>query len=303
MTHSGLVDDGIARVHWQEMKRGLGADSGDAIVVVWAPESDAATAAREVLIRARETLEGIPAETRQAHGDGTTGFERILPGPDRMYPDTDTPPLPIPDTTVTEVRARLGEAPWERKARYEKAGLDSRSAGVLSVAPWADLFDELAPDHGPVAQRLATVLEKRIPYHARRNTGRKPRTAEEIPEASRLGPLVRALEAGEILPEALVWAVDRVLRDSRTSPDDVVAEFRIRAEDEVRLEGVVSDVTARALKMTYRSPGTIMRWAMGEVMREFFGRVPAVEIAGRLAALLEGEESNATGASAEEEGQ
>ncbi len=27
--------------------------------------------------------------------DGTNGFERILPGADRMYPDTDLPPKKI----------------------------------------------------------------------------------------------------------------------------------------------------------------------------------------------------------------
>ena len=37
-------------------------------------------------------LDGIPNETRQPFEDGSTDFERILPGPDRMYPDTDSPP-------------------------------------------------------------------------------------------------------------------------------------------------------------------------------------------------------------------
>ena len=36
----------------------------------------------------------MPFETRQPFEDGHTDFERILPGPDRMYPDTDSPPTP-----------------------------------------------------------------------------------------------------------------------------------------------------------------------------------------------------------------
>jgi glutamyl-tRNA(Gln) amidotransferase subunit E len=108
MTHSDLGVESLEGSRWNQLGKALGSDLGDAIIVVWAPEADAATAAREILIRAREALAGIPAETRQAFPDGTTGFERILPGADRMYPDTDTPPLPISDTTITEVRACMG---------------------------------------------------------------------------------------------------------------------------------------------------------------------------------------------------
>ncbi|MFO8172905.1 MAG: Glu-tRNA(Gln) amidotransferase subunit GatE, partial [Longimicrobiales bacterium] len=92
-THSDLGVESLSGQHWIQLSRALGADPADAIMVVWAPKEDAATAAREILIRAREALQGIPAETRQAFPDGTSGFERILPGADRMYPDTDTPPL------------------------------------------------------------------------------------------------------------------------------------------------------------------------------------------------------------------
>jgi len=286
MIHSDAVDGGIAQSHWRELAAGLGAESGDAIVVVWAPEDDAATAAREVLNRARETLEGIPAETRQAHSNGTTGFERILPGPDRMYPDTDTPPLPIPDSTVAEVRAQLGETPWSRKARYLAAGLDQRAADALSVAPWADLFDELSPADGEVAKRVATTLEKRVPFHARQRTGRKPSTSRDVPGAATLEPLVRALETGEILPGALAWAVDRVLEDPKKPADAVLAEYRPRGEDQERLGEVVADVASRASRMEGRSRDTLMRWAMGEVLREFRGRVSPVEVAERLGSLL-----------------
>lgn len=286
MAHSGLKDDGISDSYWMELTRALGADSGDAIVVVWAPEDDASTAAREVLSRAREALEGIPAETRQAYPDGTTGFERILPGPDRMYPDTDTPPLPIPDSTVEEVRAQLGEAPWVRKARYKELGLAPRAAQVLSVAPWADLFDEISPQEGDPARRLAGVLEKRIPYHARRNPGSKPRTTREMPEARRLSPLVRAFEKGEIRPEALAWAVDEVLADPGRPVEEVLAKYRPRADEEEKLQSFMSEVATRAQALEGRLLGATLRWGMGEVMREFFGRAAPLEVQERLSALL-----------------
>jgi len=250
MTHSDVGRGGLISRHWKVLERALGAGSGDAIVLVWAPREDAATAAREVVIRAREALEGIPSETRQAHPDGTNGFERILPGPDRMYPDTDTPPLPIPDAMVAEVRAQLAEAPWDRQARYEELGLDERSAGVLSVAPWADLFDEVAPETGETARRLAGALEKRLPYHARQRNGAKLRTPKEVPDPTRLSPVVRALERCELRPEALVWALDDVLADPDRAVAEVLDKYRPRPDDEAELEVVISETSqaAQALK-------------------------------------------------------
>ncbi len=163
MIHSDITDYGLDPREWRELRNLLQAESDDAVVVVWATEQDAATAVREVLIRAQDALVGVPSETRQAFRDGTNGFERILPGADRMYPDTDTPPLPIADTVVAEVRDQLPETPWSREARYAESGLGFSEARRLARAEWADLFDALEPESGEVARRLAASLQKRLP--------------------------------------------------------------------------------------------------------------------------------------------
>jgi glutamyl-tRNA(Gln) amidotransferase subunit E len=287
MTHSDLGAESLSSQHWSQLARLLGAEAGDAIVVIWAPREDAATAAREVLLRAEDALVGIPAETRQAFPDGTTGFERILPGPDRMYPDTDTPPLPIPDRVVAEVRTQLSETPWVRQARYQGMGLDARMARALAVAPWAGLFDELAPKEGDAARRLAGVLEKRIPFQSRRVRGAKPRLASELPPADRLAPAIRALEAGEILPEALARVVDGLLEREDRPAEEVLALYRPGSGDEERLREAVDGAVRRAaLELEGRSPETKLRWAMGEVAPSFLGKVSPREVEGRLAAAL-----------------
>jgi glutamyl-tRNA(Gln) amidotransferase subunit E len=286
LTHSDIQRGGMVSRHWKMLARALEADSGDAIVVVWADEEDAATAAREVLIRAREALIGIPAETRQANSDGTNGFERILPGPDRMYPDTDTPPLPIPDSMVTEVRAQLAEPPWEREARYRELGLDARAAKVLSVAPWADLFDRVAPKKGNPARRLASALEKRVPFHARNGQGRKPRAAGEVPDPGRVAPVVRAVEAGEARQEALPLILDQILSEPARPVDEVLDQFRTRPEDDEALEKALAEATETLEGLAFQSSEAALRWAMGRVLRRFWGRVSPTEVEARLRELV-----------------
>jgi glutamyl-tRNA(Gln) amidotransferase subunit E len=291
MTHSDLGVESLEGSHWNQLGKALGSDLGDAILVVWAPEDDAATAAREILIRAREALAGIPSETRQAYPDGTTGFERILPGADRMYPDTDTPPLPIPDATITEVRAQMKEAPWVRETRYERMGLTPRMARHLAASPWADLFDEIAPEPGVPARRLAGALEKRIPYQARRRgRPRRPEwgkgTGELVPPVERVAPLVRALEEGKIRPEALIGALDAVLENPERPVSRILTAFRPLAVDSQRVTRIVKKVLKRAGGMEGRTPETLFRWSMGEVMRELRGRVDPTEVRGELAQAL-----------------
>lgn len=295
--------------HWHELETALGADAGDAVVVAWAPRRDAATAARELIIRAREALVGVPAETRQANPDMTTGFERLLPGPDRMYPDTDTPPLPIPDDLVAEVQAGLGESPWGRAARYRELGLDPAAAHDLAGAPWADLFDALAPQTGDVARRVATVLAQRVPFYARRvragaasrpvgshsvTYAGQPDPGDGVPPADRVSPLVRALEDGKLRPDALVWALDDVVREPDRPVDAVLEAYRPRDGEDAWLLERVRAVALRAASQGPVGPDARLEWAMGEVMRGVRGRVDPGRVRTRLAAALGPGEGTAT---------
>jgi glutamyl-tRNA(Gln) amidotransferase subunit E len=273
MAHSESADGGLCELEWAELARSVGAEEGDALVAAWMPREDAATAAREILIRVREALQGVPSETRQAFADGTTGFERILPGPDRMYPDTDTPPLPIPDSTVTEVGAQRAETPWDRQARYECLGIERRMARALAMSVWKDLFDEIAPARGEPARRLAGTLEKRLPFHLRRRRGARARYPRELPDAARLAPLVRALEQNEIRPEALVSAVDDTLKRPDRSVEEILAEYRPRSGDDELLERLAHEVAAAGRTMEGRSREVLMRWGIGPLMNELKGRI------------------------------
>jgi glutamyl-tRNA(Gln) amidotransferase subunit E len=280
LIHSDLRDYGLSPRQWKNVGKRLKVETGDALIVVWASEEDAATAVREIFIRAREALEGIPAETRQAFSDGTSGFERILPGPDRMYPDTDTPPVPIPDRTVVEIQSNLCETPWARRERYEKMGLDTPTAWRMSRAPWASLFDALAPEKAETTRRLASALEKRIPHHYRR------RKLSTLPDVERLAPMVRAIDTGEIRVEAIERILDAILERPSASADDVLDRFRPRPEDRETLEELLADVASRVESLHSKSFDAVGRWVLGEVLPPFLGRFDPCFVKGRVAEVL-----------------
>ncbi len=85
----------------------LGSEADDAQLVFWASDYDLQTAKNTIEERCRMAFEGVPNETRKSFPDGTTIFERVLPGADRMYPDTDSAPIPIKDEEIEELRKML----------------------------------------------------------------------------------------------------------------------------------------------------------------------------------------------------
>jgi glutamyl-tRNA(Gln) amidotransferase subunit E len=139
--HSDGKGDTLTSAEWQKIKKSINAEDNDAVVVVWGDEEDTNTAAKEIIIRAKEATIGIPSETRQALRDGTNGFERILPGADRMYPDTDLPPKRITNYRKNNIRIDLPKPVWDREKWYAKLKIPNDTIEPLAISRFANLFE------------------------------------------------------------------------------------------------------------------------------------------------------------------
>lgn len=110
LLHSEMHDSAPTSQAWNRIRSRLSSASDDAQVLVWGPACDMEMAVETVDERCRMAFDGVPNETRKALPDGTTLFERVLPGADRMYPDTDSAPIPIDETRIEEIRAALPQS-------------------------------------------------------------------------------------------------------------------------------------------------------------------------------------------------
>jgi glutamyl-tRNA(Gln) amidotransferase subunit E len=141
IAHTDSEGETFSSAEWTKIKKHSKMKDDDVVVVVWGNEEDSKMGISEIALRAKEAAIGVPDETRQALADGTNGFERILPGPNRMYPDTDLPPLAITDERIERIRSALSELPWDRQKRYEEMGLDPETARRMSISKRRDAFD------------------------------------------------------------------------------------------------------------------------------------------------------------------
>jgi len=117
MAHSEEFDPLFAAADWEKINTLLKPGENDAQLIIRGPEEDIKTALETVEERCRMAFAGVPPETRKSFENGTTTFERVLPGADRMYPDTDSAPIPLENEYIE----LLGKnKPEEVIERYER---------------------------------------------------------------------------------------------------------------------------------------------------------------------------------------
>lgn len=271
---------------WRKVLRSVRSDPSDTVIVVWGGSKDAQTAVEEIRIRAVDAMRGVPQETRQAYTDGGTGFERILPGPDRMYPDTDLPPKPIASQRVDAIRTRLVERPVDRAARYAKFGLSTELCSALIRSGASTAFDAVmkrVPQARPclVAHTLACHLK-----HLRReglDTDRLSHdflvdlfeiaTRHDWPKESVHDALAAAVStAGPLTRDQLASVVPAALDE-----DDLAQIVHDSLQDAVP---VPPRRTARRAARSRRARMSAQRLAsMGRVMGALRGRVHGRDVA------------------------
>lgn len=114
MAHTEDLTPLVNAKSWEQVRKLLKSKENDAQLIFWGPEEDVQTALETIEERCQMAFEGIPKETRKSFENGTTIFERVLPGADRMYPDTDSAPIPLEDEYIKKINQNLPTDIFER---------------------------------------------------------------------------------------------------------------------------------------------------------------------------------------------
>ncbi len=135
MIHSEEINPVFRTEKWQnyftEISNFFEAKSDDSQIIIWGEEADIQTALETIEERCKMLFEGIPEETRKSFADGTTIFERVLPGADRMYPDTDSAPIPLKNSYIESLSKDLPIDISDRYAQLLKWEIPSDTFNYL----------------------------------------------------------------------------------------------------------------------------------------------------------------------------
>ncbi len=272
--HSDSLDPTISNSQWHRIRKKLKAGAEDAVVVVWGSADDILTAAKEVVIRAQEATEGVPSETRCHHKDGTNGFERILPGADRMYPDTDLPPIEIKSERVATIRTTLPKMPWELSEKLVPLHLPRDVVSMLVIQKMGNLFEDLLNDPPAIDLRsLICRITQKLRHGRRKLLAVERITPEFVVDLS--GKIAR----GEVLMQALTPMLDTLLSEPGVSVEEIGAKFSVgKAPEPVEVAEMLRKNQVDLPPFASDDPEAKIRWGMGLVMPDLVGKLDAREV-------------------------
>ncbi|MBI4861128.1 MAG: Glu-tRNA(Gln) amidotransferase subunit GatE [Candidatus Riflebacteria bacterium] len=254
----------------------------DGVVVVWGPNEDTQTAVNEIRLRYLDAIDGVPNETRQPFPDGTTDFERILPGPDRMYPDTDSPPTAITRERVQGLKVALAPRPWDREARYAAAGVPARVSHYLIRRGGASLVDRLVAQAGADLKLAGFLIGERLKGLRRAGVPVHQITMERWLE------LFAALKERPVLGEAWDWIVRPMAESPLLTVREIVDRKLHGPEPADWRAAIPTAVEAVRSRLGGEDRPKLVRASVRGLVRALRGRVPMKDVVAAVTAAVGG---------------
>ncbi len=180
MTHSEDISSDIDDKLFSKIKDILNSNKGDAQVVLWGNEEDMKTAIETIEERCKLALEGVPEETRKSFEDGTTIFERVLPGADRMYPDTDSAPIPLEDKYIETLRKRIPQDVIDNYKQLKKWDIPEETYTYIFSKNLFPLIERIINELGVQPSYVGTFIGHEVKFATGHYIGPENFTFERV---------------------------------------------------------------------------------------------------------------------------
>ncbi|MGB5107087.1 MAG: Glu-tRNA(Gln) amidotransferase subunit GatE [Candidatus Zixiibacteriota bacterium] len=255
----------------------LDAEPGDAQIVLWGPPEDMKTALETIEERCKLAMTGVPNETRKSIADGTTIFERVLPGADRMYPDTDSAPISIDDNVIAEVKKALPVSVSDRLAQLREWKVPEDCFEYILRNNLIPLIEVITSECKQTPRFVATMFA-----HGLKNLqGRKKASVDFNFEKIR--QLLLFVEQRNLGNEILKKMLPEVYEHPNMDFDSVLTTIDFR---EQRIDEILEFLPAlrrKYLEIRKREDDEAkIRWVMGQMRKRAVGNVSLRELHGRI---------------------
>ncbi|MFC6835953.1 Glu-tRNA(Gln) amidotransferase subunit GatE [Halomarina ordinaria] len=237
------------------------AGEDDAVALVAASRTVAEQAIDAVAVRARDAVEGVPEETRDANPDGTSRYLRPLPGAARMYPETDVPPVSL-DPTAVETPELL----TEKVDRYaEEYGLDPGLAEQVAFGRRMPVFEAAVAD-GIDATLAAGTVESTVTELRRDDV-----PVDRLRREHFLGVLA-LVDSGDLAKEGVGDVLRTLAERPELGAEAAAEEAGLAGVDESAVRETVAEVVERNEEQVDEQGMGAFSALMGEAMGALRGK-------------------------------
>lgn len=277
MLSSEMQEPGLDEKQWNGVAKLLHASNDDAQLLIWGPAEDMPTALDSIRERCRMAFGGIPNETRKSFEDGTTIFERVLPGADRMYPDTDTPPIPLTNELIESLRKELPEDVIDRFNQLRKWNIPEDTYTYILSRNHFDLIRRLIDNLNLDPTLVGTFIGQTFRFVE----GHYAQGEEFRPEM--IYGLFKYLKQKNIHFELAGLMLPHLYEHPKMDFDSLLEIVRFKKVSEDHIVSLIPFLQKKfAETAVVRNPQNEVNWIMGELRKKAIGNVSLKKLAAML---------------------
>lgn len=209
----------------------------------------------------RQLSEKVREETRAVLPDGTTKFMRPLPGANRMYPETDIPPVVIREDYIQNLKKNLPES-WTKKlvSFKSKLKLSNQLANEILRSEYLELFEQIIKTKKVEPSIIASTFTQALKDLERRENIAITNLTEK-----HFSELFDALEKKKIAKEAIPEILIYLSKKPVETVSNAVKELNLTAISAAELKSIVKDVISQPNLNLDRAIGIVMSKVRGKI--------------------------------------
>ncbi len=273
MAHTEDHKPVIRQKDWETIRQLVRAEDGDAQIIVWGPSEDVVTAIDTIQERCRLAMEGVPNETRKGLDDGTTLFERVLPGPDRMYPDTDSAPISVDDDFIEDIRKRMPVDVHARMKQLRDWKVPADTWNYLLKRNLVGLVEEIVTDLDQDPVFVASVLAHKLKNVEGKVVSQDGFTYDKIYDLFVFG------KQRKLYDEILKPMVAVMYEHPNMDFESILVTLDFKPQTMAQLKGYIPLLKQKFKEIrTSSDPGAELRWVMANLRKRAYGNVCMEEL-------------------------
>jgi glutamyl-tRNA(Gln) amidotransferase subunit E len=273
MFHSEEITSVVKTKDWNNVRSILGAGENDAQIVFWAPDEDIKTAIETIEERCQLAFTGVPNETRKSLPDGTTIFERVLPGPDRMYPDTDSVPISIPQSMIDEAGKELPKDLQQRMSQLAAWSVPQDAYTYILRNNLMPVIEKISTEHILPPKKIALIFAHRL----KNLHGDKP-----LPFApEKISDLIKFIKERKLTFDIIYEMLPLMYENPKivfSSLLTLVEYEKVKQEEITSQIPLLHEMFRNIEARPRRVPHSEIDWIMGELKKTAMGNIPLKDL-------------------------
>jgi glutamyl-tRNA(Gln) amidotransferase subunit E len=267
MIHSESFVSEFEEEDWKKIAKITKSQPDDAIIIIWGPKEDMKTALETIEERCKMAFEGIPGETRKSLPDGTTIFERVLPGADRMYPDTDSAPIPLEDSFIDELSKHIPKEVIDRYNQLRAWGIPEDTYTYIFSKNYYPLIEEIVKDLKINPKFIGTFVGHRLKNILGKNKNHKFKV-------KMIYHLFAFLKENELNEKLAISMLPILVNHPRMEFESVLATLKFKKTDSGEILSKLPFINGKFIFNVKKSdPKHRMNWIMGQVQKTAIGNM------------------------------